>query len=160
MTKTKRAIILTLALTALLTFGWAQRAGGDGDTIEPVEEIPVTTATTTQEKKDETPKKAPAPQPVLMGDRGTWLEALIQCESNGRPEAVNPKDRDGTPSYGLLQFKPSTFDFFKKAYGIEGELMDPEAQKAIVIRMMDDESIVWENQFPACVRKLGRPPQQ
>jgi hypothetical protein len=49
---------------------------------------------------------------------------------------------------------------FSKAYGIAGELMDPKAQTAIVIRMMDDKSVVWENQFPACVRKLGRPPQQ
>lgn len=158
MTKTKKAFILTIALAALLTFGWAQRAGGVGDTIRPSEEIPVTTATTTEEKKEE--PKAPAVQPILAEDRATWLAGLIQCESNGRPEAVNPKDRDGTPSYGLLQFKPSTFEMFSKAYGIEGKLMDPEAQTAIVIRMMDDKSVVWENQFPACVRKLGRPPQQ
>lgn len=158
MTKTKKAIILTIALVALLTFGWAQRAGGIGDTIQPSEEIPVTTATSTKEKTE--PKEATAIQPVLAEDRATWLAALIQCESNGRPEAVNPKDRDGTPSYGLLQFKPSTFEMFSKAYGIAGDLMDPEAQTAIVIRMMDDKSVVWENQFPACVRKLGRPPQQ
>lgn len=159
MTKTKKAIILAIALTALLTFGWTERAGGIQDTIEIPEIETVTTATTTEE---ETIPEAPKPEirPVLAEDRATWLEALIQCESNGRPEAVNPKDRDGTPSYGLLQFKPSTFAFFSKAYGIEGELMDPEAQKAIVIRMMDDKSVLWENQFPACVRKLGRPPQQ
>lgn len=160
MTQTKKAIILTIALTALLTFGWAQRAGGVGDTIHPAEEVPVTTATTTKEKTEAPKKTAPAVQPVLAEDRETWLAALIQCESNGRPEAVNPKDRDGTPSYGLLQFKPSTFEMFSRAYGIEGELMNPEAQTAIVIRMMDDKSVVWENQFPACVRKLGRPPQQ
>lgn len=156
MTKSKKAIILTIALALLLTFGWAQRAGGIQETIQSPEEAPVTQATTTEE----TPKKKPTVQPILATDRAAWLADLIQCESNGRPEAVNPKDRDGTPSYGLLQFKPSTFEMFSKAYGIEGELMDPEAQKAIVIRMMDDKSVVWENQFPACVRKLGRPPQQ
>lgn len=155
MTKPQKAIILAIAAIALLTFGWAQREGTE-ENIPAPEPTVVTTATTTEEAPK---KKAPATQPVLATDRATWLTDLIQCESNGRPEAVNPKDRDGTPSYGLLQFKPSTFEMFSKAYKIEGELMDPEAQKAIVIRMMDDKSVVWENQFPACVRKLGRPPQ-
>lgn len=88
-----------------------------------------------------------------------WLAKLVQCESTGDPGAVNPKDRDGTPSYGLLQFKPSTFAMFSKAYGIEGKLMDPDAQRAIVRRMMGDASVNWHQQFPDCVRRLGLPPK-
>lgn len=36
------------------------------------------------------------------------LPDLIFCESTNRPYVVNPVDRDGTPSLGLLQFKPET----------------------------------------------------
>ena len=159
MTKTTKAFILTLALAIILSFGWARKAGHEEEIIKPTE----ATATVTQaEAKVELPKKIPEKKLQALQattTREQWLADLIACESQGNPKAINPKDRDGTPSYGLLQFKPSTFEMFSKAYGIEGELMDPEAQKAIVVRMMDDKSVVWENQFPACVRKLGRPPQ-
>lgn len=94
----------------------------------------------------------------LDPEREEWLRKLEMCESSGNPNAVNPEDLDGTPSYGLLQFKPSTFEFFSKAYGIEGELMDPEAQRQIVRRMMDDPSVRWERQFPWCIKKIGLPP--
>jgi len=159
MTKTKKAFILALALAVLLTFGWARTAGHEEEIIQPTE---ATVSVTKTEAVVETPKIPEKKLQTLQATttREQWLAELISCESRGNPEAINPKDRDGTPSYGLMQFKPSTFEMFKKAYGIEGELMDPEAQKAIVRRMMDDKSVVWENQFPACVRKLGRPPQE
>ena len=96
----------------------------------------------------------------LMQDRETWLEDLVMCESSGRPEAINPKDVDGTPSYGLLQFKPSTFEMYIKRYKMTGELMDEEVQKAIVRKMMDDEKVKWQNEFPDCVKRLGTPPQR
>lgn len=155
MTKSKRALVLALATTILLTLGWYERAKAPDEVTLQIPEViaAVTTATTTEK---EIPKK-PAPQ--KPSSQEAWLLKLILCESSGNPGAINPIDRDGTPSYGLLQFKPSTFELFSKAYGIEGELMDPEAQKAIVRRMMRDPSVKWENQFPACVRKLGRPPQ-
>lgn len=87
-----------------------------------------------------------------------WLDKLENCESGRDPKAVNPEDSDGTPSYGILQFKPSTFELFSKAYKIPGELMDPKAQRAIVLRMMKDPSVEWETQFPKCIEMLGRPP--
>lgn len=159
MTKTKIAIILATAFAALFIFGWAENAGGGDEHIQLPE---VTISVTKVEAKEEIPKPEEKEIPEIRlqtTTREAWLADLVSCESSGNPGAINPVDRDGTPSYGLLQFKPSTFEMFKKAYRIEGELMDPEAQKAIVRRMMDDESIKWENQFPACVRKLGRPPQ-
>lgn len=137
MTKTKRTFILALSLATLLTLGHAERAGTEEEII---------------------PTDKPKVYIKQTDEREEWLSKLIMCESSGRPEAINEIDLDGTPSYGLLQFKPSTFELFSKAYGIEGELMDPEAQKAIVRRMMDDPSIKWEKQFPACVRRLGNPP--
>jgi hypothetical protein len=94
----------------------------------------------------------------LQQKREDWLAKLEMCESSGNPKAVNPRDLDGTPSYGLLQFKPSTFEMYSKRYSIEGELMDPEAQRALVRAMMDDERVRWHREFPACVERLGRPP--
>ena len=97
---------------------------------------------------------------TLASEQEAWLDDLVQCESRGNAAAINPKDRDGTPSYGLLQFKPSTFAEFSKAYGIgdPAEYMDPEAQKEIVLRMMRDPSVRWSVQFPVCVSILGNPP--
>lgn len=160
MTTTTKAIILLALIATLLTFGWAKTAGQE-ETISAPQEAPQLIATSTEIQKVPEVKAVPKRIATVLagGTREAWLEDLIACESGGRPGAINPKDRDGTPSYGLLQFKPSTFAMFSKAYGIEGELMDPEAQKAIVVRMMDDRSVKWHKQFPACVRKLGTPPQ-
>lgn len=161
MTKTRKAIILAIALAILLSLGWARKAGGVPEEIIQTPETEA--ALTTAPAIEEIPKK----EPIVIKEvklqtttREAWLAALIMCESSGNPNAINEVDLDGTPSYGLLQFKPSTFEHFKKAYKLEGELMDPEAQKAIVRRMMDDPSVRWDKQFPWCVRKLGIPPQQ
>ena len=40
--------------------------------------------------------------------RTTVLE-IAACESNFNPRALNPKDTDGRPKYGLYQFDRSTF---------------------------------------------------
>jgi len=89
-----------------------------------------------------------------------WIKKLEICESSGNPKAINPKDRDGTPSYGSFQFKPSTFDMYSKRYGTLGKLMDRKSQYEIVVRMMDDPAVRWQNEFPDCVRKLGTPPKK
>ena len=96
--------------------------------------------------------------PELTRAQEAWLGALIWCESKGNAQAINPKDRDNTPSYGLLQFKPSTFELFKKQYGVTGKLMDPEVQEEIVKEMIIHGRKDWTKQFPDCVRKLGKPP--
>ena len=89
-----------------------------------------------------------------------WLGSLEWCESRGQPDAVNPEDSDGTPSYGILQFKPSTFDEFAKRYGIATTTgyMDPEVQEEIVTQMILRGDVNWSRQFPACTKKLGYPP--
>ena len=99
-----------------------------------------------------------SPEWLFNHQREVWLANLEWCESHGIPSAVNPKDNDGTPSFGAFQFKPATFRGYSKKYGLTGSLMDYESQKAIMLRMLDDKDVRWENEFPACIRKLGLPP--
>lgn len=97
--------------------------------------------------------------PQLTEAQIEWIDRLRQCESGGRPGAINEIDLDGTPSFGLFQFKPSTFIHFAARYGVEGELMDPVAQRSIVEQMVLERDLInWTQQFPGCVRKLGLPP--
>lgn len=139
------AVGATLVLTGLL---WPQTA--HEAVLAPVEaaEAPQTIVEAVA------PKSATSTAALVW-----WVHRLIMCESRGNVSALNPQDLDGTPSHGLLQFKVSTFALFAKAYKIEGELLDPEAQIAILLRMIDDPSVDLTKQFPACVRKLGLPPQ-
>ena len=98
------------------------------------------------------------PKDNLTHQQRAWLGALEWCESRGNPEAVNPKDRDNTPSYGILQFKPGTLANYKQVYGIEGKLMDADTQEAVVEQMIIKGGINWKQQFSDCVKKLGKPP--
>lgn len=112
-------------------------------------------ATAPVEVKPEPSKVTPVNYP-----QKAWLGALEWCESKGNPKAVNPKDRDNTPSYGLLQFKPGTFYGYAKRYGIPvTDYMNPAEQEAVVMAMIQHrDEINWYQQFPACTRRLGLPP--
>jgi len=89
-----------------------------------------------------------------------WLAKLMKCESGVSESAVNPNDLDNTPSYGILQFKPTTLSAFTVKYGIErNDNMDAEAQVAVVTHwLLNPKEVQWERQFPGCVNKLGKPP--
>ncbi len=90
-----------------------------------------------------------------------WTYVLEWCESRGDVHAINKQDRDGTPSYYSFQFKPDTFDSFSDIYGVSGSIDEYDAQRAIVEAMvLHAGSIDWEQQFPECVRKFGRPPMR
>lgn len=123
-------------------------------------------------QRDNEPKYTPAQVPQkahqLTHQQETWVSALEWCESRGNPTAVNPKDRDGTPSYYSFQFKPETFLSFGKLYGIipkdttldnvkDTLIKDTKMQRSIVERMVLDQSVELIGQFPECVRKLGLP---
>lgn len=99
---------------------------------------------------------------ILSHRQRAWLYALMWCESKARPEAINKFDRDGTPSYGILQFKPGTFKYFMAQYnlGTSTDFMDPQLQQKIVEQMIIQKNIKWSQQFPDCSsnRKLGTPP--
>lgn len=104
-------------------------------------------------------QKPVEPVEMLNHEQRAWLGALEWCESKGKPGAINPEDRDNTPSYGILQFKPETFSYFGKLYGVDGDSMDPLAQENIVAHMiMHSDQIAWDTQFPDCVARLGNPP--
>jgi hypothetical protein len=100
----------------------------------------------------------PAPKPVLTQEQSVWLDALEWQESNGNPAAINPKDSDGTPSYGCLQFKPGTFDEYSQLYGIATtSLMSCPQQREIVAQMIV-HGVNLRHQFPESIRKIGLPP--
>lgn len=113
----------------------------------------------TSASKEEVVKVVPV-VPTLSQRQLVWLHALEWCESKGRPEALNPKDKDGTPSYGLLQFKPGTFNTYAKLYGIDPKAgyKDAETQEKIVSQMILRKNIKWSHEFPQCTRLLGNPP--
>lgn len=125
------------------------------------EVVSTSTATSTS------PTPTPKPKPVrdLAHQKEVWLYALEWCESNGNNNAINPKDRDGTPSYGAFQFKPSTFKGYAAKYKmfdsqpLDSLVMNYAMQRAIVARMIDDPTVRWSNEFPACSRKIGLPPR-
>lgn len=48
-------------------------------------------------------------KPMLSAAQVIWLARLMNCESGIKANAVNPNDLDNTPSWGILQFKDSTF---------------------------------------------------
>lgn len=102
-------------------------------------------------------------RPVLTHAQLIWKHALEWCESHGVKDAVNPVDKDGTPSYCSYQFKPDTFALYALKYGIEGELCDYEAQSLILDHMIVDEDLKYDDwryrEFPGCVAKLGAPPR-
>lgn len=93
------------------------------------------------------------------------LTDLVHCESSGNPEAINPKDLDGTPSHGCLQFKPGTLYGFGKEAGLfpdmePGEiynvLYDPELQIEVAVYMIEKyghEQKFWDQQWPGCSKK-------
>lgn len=88
---------------------------------------------------------------------------LEQCESQHTSWAINPKDRDGTPSYGAFQFKPTTLLYYAKKYGYE---INPEPNEIlnlafdryftaeIVIKMFQDKSVNLNREFPVCIKKI------
>ena len=90
------------------------------------------------------------------------LKDLVPCESGGNPDAINPMDRDGTPSLGLVQFKPSTLYEEGRRYKIFADIepneiqniiFDPSIQIAVVSRMIEERGTqrsFWLQQFPGC----------
>lgn len=109
-----------------------------------------------------TPETVEPPKPTLTHSQEVWLHSLEWCESRGNPAAINKMDRDGTPSYGAFQFKPSTLDYYADMYGVATTtLMDYETQRAVVEQMiLHRGEINWSQQFPDCVKRLGSPPEK
>lgn len=97
---------------------------------------------------------------TLTHRQRVWMYALEWCESRGDAGAINPMDRDGTPSLGCFQFKPTTLSSYALYYGISTTtVMDCEVQTKVVTQMiLHQGEINWHNEFPVCVDTLGIPP--
>jgi hypothetical protein len=113
------------------------------------------------------------PVQKLTNRQEIYLAALEWCESYGNPDAINPHDSDGKPSYGAFQFRPSTLKWLAIKYEILTEkdldtdqkvmekVMDRDIQRSIVTEMILDNKIQFSKQFPHCVNhKIGQPPRQ
>lgn len=152
--KHMKKTIFVAVVTALLFLAIATRTVGSTTNIpeKPTASTTVQIVTVVKEveKKD-----------ILTYQQRAWVGALEYCESRGNPKAVNPNDLDNTPSYGILQFKPSTYTYFKMRYklDISDDYMDPAGQIKIVEQMIIRSDVDWSTQFPGCTRKLGLPPQ-
>lgn len=139
---TKKLIVLTVLFTLVLLFGWANHVAGVS------RETPI-------------PPTPEAPKPALTHAQMVWTYALEWCESRGVPGAINPKDLDNTPSYGAYQFKPSTLASYARIYGVvaSSSVMDYQSQRDVLEAMvLHRGEINWSQQFPDCVKKLGKPP--
>lgn len=92
-----------------------------------------------------------------------WLEKISMCESSNNPKAINLKDRDGTASYGLLQFKPNTFREYAEKYGIIGKeadldwimtiIWEEKIQKRLGYLILKNEPEKAKHLWPNCYRK-------
>lgn len=113
--------------------------------------------------------KAVEAENILDPELEAWLDKLEYCESGGKSTAVNPKDLDGTPSYGAFQFKPGTLKHYGVKYGLVASNLetadyinlafDPVLTRDIVRHMAYDEAVRWRGEFPGCTAKIGLPPK-
>lgn len=92
------------------------------------------------------------------------VSEMENCESGYNPSATNPMDKDGTPSYGLLQFKPDTLIHYVEKYKMMNTdgwekidainwAYDGELVESIFRKMLYDKDVVWTNEFPACYKQ-------
>lgn len=145
MKKIHATVALVCALILIICILYAVKVAGEAGTVS---QPSIATST--------------SPITVPTDRQEIWINALEWCESQGIPTAINPKDTDNTPSYGILQFKPGTYAYFAKAYGMASttNYMDPLGQKKIVENMLFDPTVNWQKQFPDCVHRLGTPPKK
>lgn len=67
---------------------------------------------------------------------GSLIECLALKESSNNPDIINWNDC-GSPSYGLLQFKEKTYQFFcVEKYGLPDDIMNPDYQRECAEKMI------------------------
>lgn len=73
------------------------------------------------------------------------IDKLIACESSGNPMAYNPKDNDGLPKYGILQYRLETFkeqaikyNILPKTADFKKEIWNEELQIEVARHMIRD----------------------
>jgi hypothetical protein len=95
------------------------------------------------------------------------IDKLSICESGGNNLAINPRDTDGTPSYGEFQFKTTTWEMYVKRYDLfewqnfdeadwYNTMMADDLQRIVVEKMFCDKNVrLVTTEFPTCARRLG-----
>jgi len=93
------------------------------------------------------------------------MEKLMECESSNNPLAINVRDKDGTASFGLAQYKPETFKEYGIKYGIIGEkaswnwimtlIFDAKIQKKLTYEIIKNEPQTARKLWPVCAKRAG-----
>jgi hypothetical protein len=110
-------------------------------------------APTTSTTRIETPSLTPSLTIIggnsLIGISGHYMEEkplyadlidkLCECESGRNPNVINPNDK-GTPSYGILQFKTTTYgNVCMKKYGFDGDIMSESNQRECAEKILEED---------------------
>ena len=69
------------------------------------------------------------------------IKSVAMCESGINSKALNPKDTDGLPAKGLLQFKDKTFYKWAKLAGIKNPDIWNPIQQIILYRWADENDL-------------------
>ena len=77
---------------------------------------------------------------------GAIVEAIIECESNGDPEAQNPT----SSAFGLCQFLDSTWEYVQNKWNMELDRDDPEDQLYACKRLCEEEGTSHWKQSQHC----------
>jgi len=98
------------------------------------------------------PSYIPPPPPPKPDTLDKYLDTLAMCESGNNPNAINPVDRDGTPSLGRYQFKVGTFNYFSQVFKIATTSIFNGDEQRIIVRKMAQTltKAQWARQFPDC----------
>jgi len=75
-------------------------------------------------------------QAIVYATPAEPLLRVAMCESTMNPKALNPKDVDGLPAYGLFQFKKTTFIGYAQKAGLENpDIWNVEHQAQVAAYM-------------------------
>lgn len=82
------------------------------------------------------PRQVIVKQAIVYATPAEPLLRVAMCESTMDPKALNPKDVDGLPAYGLFQFKTATFmGYAKKANVVNPDIWSVEHQATVAAYM-------------------------
>lgn len=156
MRKLQKWYLLVILLVIVISLGWFIRQNWGFKGIEHLFSIPTTQA---QEPLSESP------------NLDSWINMLEREESGRRtylkvydPPNHSVKDKRDLYSFGCLQFKYSTLDYYADRYGLgtgvitEKELKDCQFQKMVAKKMIEENrmnALHWRN---VVLNKIGFPP--
>ena len=81
---------------------------------------------------------------------GSLIDCLALKESSNNPEVINWDD-GGSPSYGLLQFKRSTWNFYcVEKYNLPDDIMNPDYQRLCAEKMIASGGITHWSTYTLC----------